>query len=132
MMPGGLPPPPAPPGTLDQEPPTKRQKTTDEMMTEEDWVAQVGKTATFRVKCPEDTSREDWKLTGQLLSIPGELMMTVKDLKAKIAEETGLPVGSQKLKADVFLKDAWTLAKHNINPAGMVIELGVQARGGRR
>jgi hypothetical protein len=58
-------------------------------------------------------------------------MMTVKEFKAKITELTGLAVGSQKLKADVFLKDAWTLARHNIVP-NTLLELGVQTRGGRR
>jgi len=115
----------------EMEPPLKKQKTTDEMLSEQDFVQQVGTSGTFRVKCPADASREEWKLQGQMLTIEGSLMMTVKDLKAKIAEQTGLPVGSQKLKSNVFLKDAWTLAKHNVDPGQVVLELGVQKRGGR-
>jgi len=57
-------------------------------------------------------------------------MTTIKALKALISDKTGLPVGSQKLKTDVFLKDGWTLARHNVE-TGTTMELGVQKRGGR-
>ena len=65
------------------EPPLKKQKTTEEMMSEQDFVQHIGSSGTFRVKCPADSSREEWKLQGQVLAIEGSLMMTVKDLKAK-------------------------------------------------
>jgi len=130
---GGLPMPFSAPGMppTGMEPPHKKQKTTDEMLSEEDFIATHGSMGTFQVKCPADDSKEEWKLSGQVLKIQAGMMMTVKDFKAKIAELTGLPAGSQKLKADTFLKDAWTLAKHNITPT-TILELGVQARGGRR
>lgn len=111
------------------EPPTKKQKTTDEMLSEEDFVAQHGSVGRFRVQCPSDEKND--QLNGQTIQIEAQLMMTVKEFKAKITELTGLAVGSQKLKADVFLKDAWTLARHNIVP-NTLLELGVQTRGGRR
>jgi len=111
------------------EPPSKKQKTTDEMLSEEDFVANHGSFGKFRVQCPNDDKND--KLNGQILTLEVQLMSTVKDLKIKIADETGLAVGSQKLKADVFLKDAWTLAKHNVAPMSL-LELGVQTRGGRR
>ncbi len=57
-------------------------------------------------------------------------MGSVKDFKAKIQEQLGIPVRSQKLKTDVFLKDAWTLAKYNLTP-GSFIQLAVQKRGGQ-
>jgi len=99
------------------------------MLSEEDFVAQHGSVGKFLVQCPNDDKND--KLNGQKLELQVQLMTTVKELKAKIAEQTGLAVGSQKLKSDVFLKDAWTLARHNVTPM-TVLELGVQTRGGRR
>ena len=56
------------------------------------------------VRCPADDSNDKWSLTGQTLEIEAPYMTTVKGFKALIAEKTGLPVGSQKLKTTVFLK----------------------------
>ena len=111
------------------EPPVKKQRTTDEMLSETAFVSMHGAEGTFLVKCPVD-SNDKWQLTGQTIEITAPYMSTVKAFKALVAEKTGLPAGSQKLKTDVFLKDAWTLAKHNVE-TGTTLELGVQKRGGR-
>merc|ERR1711918_323766 len=113
------------------EPPTKKQKTSDEMLTEDEFVSRHGNAGTFQVKCPNDDNND--KLNGQTITVDAALMSSVKDFKAKIGELTGLAVGSQKLKGDVgFLKDGWTLAKHNLVPGVTTLELGVQYRGGQR
>ena len=114
---------------MGMEPPSKKQKTTDEMLSEEDFIARHGQVGNFRVHCPQDDSND--KLNGQTIQIQAQFMMTVKEFKGKISEMTGLPASSQKLKADVFLKDAWTLAKHNV-ASGAILELGIQKRGGGR
>lgn len=137
MAPPGVPPPgmpPVPPPGVPpagMEPPAKKQKTSDDMLSEDQFVASHGTSGTFMVKCPDDANND--KLSGQTITIEAALMSSVKDFKAKIAELTGLAVGSQKLKGEVgFLKDGWTLAKHNLVPGVTTLELGVQYRGGQR
>ena len=120
---------PAPTGG---EPAGKRQKTTDEMLTEADFVSEHGDGGVFTVQCPTDAN-DKWQLTGQKISVSAKFMMTVKEFKSEIAQQTGLPISSQKLKDSKmghFLKDAWTLARHNVL-VSTVLELGVQKRGGR-
>lgn len=107
------------------EPAAKKQRTD---MSESDFTAQHGNSGTFRVQVPTDSSQAN--MTGQVLNISLPYMSTVKDLKSAIEKEIGLPAKSQKLKTDVFLKDAFTLAKHNV-VSGTLIELGVQKRGGQ-
>lgn len=103
----------------------KKQRTD---LPEAEFVAQHGNSGTFRVQVPNDSSQAN--MTGQVLNISLPYMSTVKDLKSQIEQQIGLPVKSQKLKTDVFLKDAFTLAKHNVL-SGTLIELGVQKRGGQ-
>jgi len=101
------------------------------MLSEEDFAARHGSGGSYQVQVPRDDSKPEWNLNGQVLQVPMGIMDTIKALKQKISTQLGIPVGSQKLKQDVFLKDAWSLAKHNLMP-GSLIELGIQHRGGQR
>jgi len=129
-MPGGMPGRPAEMPHADM-PPGKRLKTSEDMVSEEEFTSRHGSSGTFKVLVPKDDSKPEWNLNGQIMDVPMGLMETIKTLKQKISSTLGIPANAQKLKQDVFLKDAWTLAKHNITP-GSIIELGVQQRGGQR
>merc|ERR550514_408117 len=100
-------------------PPGKRQRT-EEQLSEEEFAARHGSSGVYKVQVPKDDSKPEWQLNGQVLSITMELMDTVKSLKQKISDQLGIPAGSQKLKQDVFLKDGWSMAKHNVVPGSMI------------
>jgi len=130
--------PPAPPrphtdpaGT-DDEPPAKRSKTEDQLMRENEFLAQNRGPVTFQVQVPNMLDKSEWKLGGQSFTITLPLTDTVSVIKAKVYDELGMPAGKQKLQLDgMFMKDSNTLAYYNFTRM-CVVQLQVKERGGRK
>ena len=56
---------------------------------------------------PTDGSKPEWNLNGQVLDMTLSLRDPVSAIKAKIAEDTGMPPGKQKLRMEtIFFKDS--------------------------
>ena len=82
-----------------------------------------------------------WGLNGQQLELTIMVTVTVKEVKESITallqQSTGapeaMPANKQQLKAPLvgFLKDANTLAAHNVGDRA-VLELSGRSRGGKR
>lgn len=93
----------------------------------------------------EDTSPsgQAWGLSGQQLQLSFAVSTTVRDVKEAVAvalrecASAGaevMPTSKQQLKSltqGIFLKDANSLAAHNIGD-GAVLELSAKSRGGKR
>jgi len=142
MQPPVIPPPvkPAPPPaprpppdtSADDEPPTKRSKTEDQLVPENEFLAQNKGPVTFHVQVPNMLDKSDWKLGGQSFVVTLPLTDTVSVIKAKMFDELGMPAGKQKLQLDgMFMKDSNTLAYYNFT-AMCVVQLQVKERGGRK
>jgi splicing factor 3A subunit 1 len=132
-MPMGMRPPmPTQPRPAMEEPDAKRQRVAAAQMSEGEFAAYHPDGTTVQVVVPMQ-EHDTWKLNGQTVSVKLDLMSTVKALKEKVGEMIGgMPAKSQKLKHGTsFLKDNLTLAYYNLGP-GTMLELGVQARGGRK
>jgi len=130
-MMGMRPPMPAQPRPVMEEPAAKRPRV-DAQMSEGEFAAYHPDGTTVQIVVPMQ-EHDTWKLNGQTVSVKIDLMSTVKALKEKVGEMVGgMPAKSQKLKhGAAFLKDNLTLAYYNLGP-GTMLELGVQARGGRK
>jgi len=124
--------PPRPPTDTDDEPPAKRSKTEDQLVPENDFLAQHKGPVTFQVQVPNMLDKSEWKLGGQSFTITLPLTDTVSVIKAKMYDELGMPAGKQKLQLDgMFMKDSNTLAYYNFTPM-CVVQLQVKERGGRK
>ena len=65
---------------------------------------------------PTDGSKPEWNLNGQVLDMTLSLRDPVSAIKAKIAEDTGMPPGKQKLRMEtIFFKDS-NRSGHDTNP----------------
>jgi hypothetical protein len=105
------------------------------------------------VSLPNEPDKADWGFTGQMLSVPVTVSMSISDLKDKLsgllgtlsrcaisvgrgADQTvrtgGMPPAKMKLKMDPvgFLRDQGTLAQINVAP-NAVIAVAAKERGGR-
>ena len=61
----------------------------------------------FKIMVPSDGSKPEWNLNGQVLDMTLSLRDPVSAIKAKIAEDTGMPPGKQKLRMEtIFFKDS--------------------------
>eukprot|EP01083_Nonionella_stella_P027079 74468_1 len=73
----------------------------------------------IRITVPKDDSKKEFSFNGQALTIPMQLNQNIKELKQKINEVLSLPIQRQKLlvkgKADIWVKNANSLAFYNIN-----------------
>jgi len=87
------------------------------------------------IKVPNQTGTAKWPahLNGSTYRIQVLISDTIKTLKQKLAELSGMPANKQKLRAEElgFLKDAKTLAFYNATD-NIEVELGVKERGGRK
>eukprot|EP01089_Gocevia_fonbrunei_P000857 TRINITY_DN10838_c0_g1_i1.p1 TRINITY_DN10838_c0_g1~~TRINITY_DN10838_c0_g1_i1.p1 ORF type:complete len:520 (-),score=130.26 TRINITY_DN10838_c0_g1_i1:106-1608(-) len=138
-MPGGGMPmqrmPPPPPEGPDLK---KRRLGNVNLVSAEQWAANYSGPITVLVKVPSGSAgdpsvKPEWKFEGQSLEFKLLVTSSVKDIKAKIKEALGgMPPNKQKLKLANFgyLKDTSTLAEYNAGD-GVILELGVKARGGR-
>ena len=124
--------PPPPPPSMD-EPPSKKSRGEDHLIPEGDFMAHYPGSVTFSVVCPNvPNEKAEWKLHGQTVHMTFQVADPVSQIKARLVEETGMPVGKQKLQIDsLFLKDVNSLAYYNIRP-GTVVALQVKERGGRK
>ena len=129
---------PGPPGVGigkedSDEPASKRARGEDSLINEQDFLNMyAGGLVTFSVLVPSASDKPEWKLNGQMIQMTLPLSDQVSVIKAKLHEETGMPIGKQKLQMDtLFFKDTNTLAYYNIGP-GTVVNLQIKERGGRK
>ncbi|RHY21520.1 hypothetical protein DYB32_009792 [Aphanomyces invadans] len=106
--------------TGDAQPPVKRQRVD-------------GGQVRLLVTVPYEPENTQWKLSGQTLTIQVDIKAPIRDVKAVIQDETGMPIAKQQVKAPVvgFLKDSLTCAHYNFDN-DVVMELSARQRGGRR
>ncbi|CAH1787515.1 unnamed protein product [Owenia fusiformis] len=137
--PGYMPRPP-PPRPMDQqrpppmrdEPPSKKAKTEDNLIPENQFLAQNNGPVQFNVQVPDQSDKPEWNLKGQSLTFTLPLTDNVSVIKAKINESLGMPAGKQKLQYEgMFIKDSNTLAFYNFTK-GTTVVLQLKERGGRK
>ncbi|XP_052872500.1 splicing factor 3A subunit 1 [Anopheles cruzii] len=116
------------------EPPNKKSRTEDNLIEESVFLqrhAAIGP-ITVLVQCPNMTEKNDWKLSGQTLSLVVNLTDTVSSVKAKVQTETAMPPAKQKIFYDgMFFKDNNTIAYYNL-VNGVTVALQLKERGGRK
>ncbi|XP_054161737.1 splicing factor 3A subunit 1-like [Oppia nitens] len=133
MTPLGVPPPNmSMQFTSEEEPSSKKQRTEDNLIPEEEFVANNGPNVTIKIQVPQSSEKPEWNLTGQLLTFTLPMTDTLSVVKSKIHESTNMPPAKQKLQYEgTFVKDSNSLAYYNI-PNGASIVLGLKERGGRK
>ncbi|KAA8495653.1 putative splicing factor 3A subunit 1 [Porphyridium purpureum] len=84
---------------------------------EREWIARHGTLIKISVQAPTHENNE-WKLTGQRISLELPLAVSVGDLKKTLTQLTKVPSNKQKLYAEPggFLKDNQSLAYYNVVP----------------
>nr|CAB3265999.1 splicing factor 3A subunit 1-like [Phallusia mammillata] len=113
-------------------PQAKRARTEADLIPAAAFLQQSNGPVMFRVQCPNNPDKAEWKLQGQTLTFTLPLTDEVSVIKAKIHEATGMPAGKQKLQLDgLFIKDSNSLAFYNMT-GGSMISLQVKERGGRK
>ncbi|KAI3921104.1 hypothetical protein MKX01_036083 [Papaver californicum] len=130
MMPPPPPPPEEAPPPLPEEPEPKRQKVEDQLIPEEQFLAQHPGPVRIAVAIP---NVDELNLRGQLLEITVQsLSETIGNLKEKIAGETQIAANKQKLSGRAgLLQNNLSIAYYNIG-AGETLTLTLRERGGRR
>ncbi|KAI3898122.1 hypothetical protein MKX03_021721 [Papaver bracteatum] len=130
MMPPPPPPPEEAPPPLPEEPEPKRQKVEDQLIPEEQFLAQHPGPARIAVAIP---NVDELNLNGRVLEITVQsLSETIGNLKEKIAGETQIAANKQKLIGRPgVLKDHLSLAHWNVG-AGETLTLAFKERGGRK
>jgi len=91
-------------------------------------------TISLSVNCPVDESAngKKWGLDGKTVTVSLDVNDTVKNIKASLSKELGMPQNKMQLKGkDGFLKDAHSLAHLNLR-SGAGITLVAKTRGGGR
>jgi len=117
---------------MDEGPASKRARGEDSLIPEQEFLARNPPQVAFKIMVPTDGSKPEWNLNGQVLDMTLSLRDPVSAIKAKIAEDTGMPPGKQKLRMEtIFFKDSNSLAYYNISPTTLVY-LEVKQRGGRK
>ena len=117
---------------LDDDHISKRQRTDDNLIPEDEFIAQNSPNVCIKVQVPNTTEKAEWKLNGQMINLTVPLTDTISAVKTKIHEQTLMPPGKQKLQLDgVFVKDSNTLAYYNVTPGALIV-LGLKERGGRK
>jgi splicing factor 3A subunit 1 len=128
------PPPPPPPPPAPPQPKKPRVDPATGLMSAADFAETLGtsRSITVRVKCPLDDSNAAWSLLGQEVAVEVDCMATVKEVKALLKAQLGMPENKQQLKHARLgvLKDALSLAHFNI-ASGALLDLVVRARGRR-
>jgi hypothetical protein len=109
---------------------------TSKVVPEDEFAASLNKPeVTLQIRIPNDPSQMAWNFYGQVLSIPVNVMAKVKVVKEELAQLhlNGMPANKIQLKEPNkgFLKDAMTLAAHNVGPTA-TLELTLKTRGGRK
>jgi len=128
--------------SMGEEPPVKRQKVkekkdeiTKKLVGEREFLEAHPGPVNIVIKVPNQTGTAKWPahLNGSTYRIQVLISDTIKTLKQKLAELSGMPANKQKLRAEElgFLKDAKTLAFYNATD-NIEVELGVKERGGRK
>lgn len=56
---------------------------------------------TIQVQVPSAQDKSDWKLNGQLISMPLNLTDSISTLKSRLQEEIGMPPAKQKILYEV-------------------------------
>ncbi|XP_065902944.1 splicing factor 3A subunit 1-like [Dysidea avara] len=123
-----------PPMMMGEEPFAKRLKMdlTDGLIPEQQFIAQHPGSVTFKVQVPVVLDKPEWKLNGQQLTITLPITDPVSVIKARVADELGMPTGKQKLQIGMlFIKDSNSLGFYNVTSSTMV-QLGLKERGGRK
>jgi len=92
-------------------------------------------TVTLSIQVPP-SNNSGWNFNGQIISVPVDVMTTIKAVKGQLTSELGgMPVNKMQLKsaAQGFLKDGATLAFLNIGGGtGALLELLPKVRGRRK
>ena len=114
-----------------------RVDSTTGLMSESDYASTVALPLTLSFALPKDVgaAASSWNLDGSTVSLSlADVMITVKDLKAKLSAEHcgGMPGGKSQLKSAAlgFLKDRLSVAHYNLK-ASEVIEVSLKTRGKR-
>uniref|UniRef100_W8C6H1 Splicing factor 3A subunit 1 n=2 Tax=Ceratitis capitata TaxID=7213 RepID=W8C6H1_CERCA len=121
-----------PPMPVDDEPPNKKMRTEDNLISEEEFIANHKSPITIQIQIPSVIDKSEWKLNGQTIAFSMSLSDTVSNLKSKIQDETGMPPAKQKISYEgMFFKDSNTMAYYNLL-SGATIHLQIKERGGRK
>mmetsp|Transcript_7963 Transcript_7963/g.10953 ORF Transcript_7963/g.10953 Transcript_7963/m.10953 type:complete len:624 (+) Transcript_7963:38-1909(+) len=124
---------PPPPGIVTPEPQAKRLKTEDTIqLSEEAFLSRYSGPYEIKIQTPEDNSKPEWKLNGQVLTIKVNARDSIGAFKEQLKEQTGLPANKQKLNyGSNLLADNKSFAFYNISP-GVILDLKVKSRGGKK
>jgi len=106
------------------------------LLSEADYAKSITGDLPIKFALPADPTQDSaWNLNGALVDLNVNVMMTIKELKAKLSAEKlgGMPPNKFQLKSGSlgFLKDRLTVAHFNIKP-NEALDVLLKTRGGRR
>ncbi|KIM48855.1 hypothetical protein M413DRAFT_15132 [Hebeloma cylindrosporum] len=113
----------------DEIPPAKRQKVAKlpggALYPEEDWIAMHPHPISLIVQMPNDPSKPEWKLQGQLVTIPDlPLNLLVSTLRDRILQHTGSTVPASRIRLSYqgkMLTNSTSIAASNLEDEEMLL-----------
>jgi len=110
-------------------PPPKRQKVAKlpggSLYPEEDWIAMHPYPISLQVQMPNDASKPEWKLQGQIVTIPDLPMnLLVSTLRDRILQHTGSTVPASKIRLSYLgkmLTNSTNLAAPNLEDEDLLV-----------
>jgi len=114
---------------LGELPPAKRQKVAKlpggSLYSEEDWIAMHPYPISLQVQLPNDPSKPDWKLQGQIVTIPDLPMnLIVSTLRDRILQHTGSTVPASKIRLSYMgkmLTNSTKIAVSNLEDEDLLV-----------
>jgi len=90
-------------GAPDDIPPAKRQKVAKlpggQLYSEDDWIAMHPHPISLLVQMPNDTSKPEWKLSGEIVTVPDlPLNLLVSTLRDRILQHTGSSISASRIR----------------------------------
>jgi len=90
-------------GAPDDIPPAKRQKVAKlpggQLYPEDDWIAMHPHPISLLIQMPNDTSKPEWKLSGQIVTVPDlPLNLLVSTLRDRILQHTGSSISASRIR----------------------------------
>ncbi|CAA7267643.1 unnamed protein product [Cyclocybe aegerita] len=112
-----------------EEPPAKRQKVAKlpggALYPEEDWISMHPHPISLQVQMPNDPSKPEWKLQGQIITIPDlPLNLLVSTLRDRILQHTDSTVPASRIRLSYqgkMLTNKTTLAASNLEDEDLLI-----------
>ncbi|KDR73452.1 hypothetical protein GALMADRAFT_227902 [Galerina marginata CBS 339.88] len=116
-------------GGLDEIPPAKRQRVAKlpggALYSEEDWIAMHPHPISLLVQMPNDLSKPEWKLQGQVVTVPDlPLNLLVSTLRDRILQHTGSSVSASKIRLSYqgkMLTNSSSIAASNLEDEDLLV-----------